>query len=112
MVAEVAELTVRGPRRRQGRPGRPTGGQRAALGDRQAREIGGYPPRPLHPETGCRGGAGADEGHLDGTVAFRVRAAVNSFILLDSDRPSLLPPHPARAVFANETVEEVQAVDC
>jgi DNA segregation ATPase FtsK/SpoIIIE-like protein len=50
--------------------------------------------------------------NLDGTVAFRVRAAVNSFILLDRDRPSLLPPHPARAVFADETVEEFQAVDC
>jgi len=37
---------------------------------------------------------------------------VNSFILLDSDRPSLLPQHPARAVFGNETVEEFQAVDC
>ncbi len=50
--------------------------------------------------------------NLDGTVAFRVRAAVNSFILLDSDKASLLPPHPGRAIFAHETVEELQAVDC
>jgi len=50
--------------------------------------------------------------NLDGTVAFRVRAAVNSFILLDSDRAAMLPPHPGRAVFAHETVEEFQAVDC
>ncbi len=50
--------------------------------------------------------------NLGATVAFRVRAAVNSFILLDSDRASRLPPHPGRAVFAHETVEEFQAVDC
>ncbi|MHB1526454.1 MAG: FtsK/SpoIIIE domain-containing protein [Candidatus Dormibacteria bacterium] len=50
--------------------------------------------------------------NLDGTVAFRVRAAINSFILLDSDRAALLPPHPGRAVWAHETVEEFQAVDC
>ena len=55
---------------------------------------------------------GQPKANLDGTVAFRVRAAVNSFILLDSDRASLLPPHPGRAVFAHETVEEFQAVDC
>gem|GEM_PF-6591166 len=62
------------------------------------------------PETGCRGGAGAAEGHLDGTVAFRVRAAVNGFILLDSDIAAMLP-HPGRAVWVHETVEEFQAVD-
>ncbi len=50
--------------------------------------------------------------NLAGTVALRVRAAVNSFILLDGDRASLLPPHPGRAVFAHETVEEFQAVEC
>ena len=50
--------------------------------------------------------------NLDGTFAFRVRAAINSFILLDSDRAAWLPPHPGRAVFAHETVEEFQAVDC
>ena len=50
--------------------------------------------------------------NLDGTVAFRVRAAINSFILLDSDRAALLPPHPGRAIWAHETVEEFQAVDC
>ena len=50
--------------------------------------------------------------NLDGTVAFRVRAAINSFILLDSDRAAWLPPHPGRAVLAHEKVEEFQAVDC
>jgi S-DNA-T family DNA segregation ATPase FtsK/SpoIIIE len=35
--------------------------------------------------------------NLDGTVAFRVRAAVNSFILLDSDRASLGNADLARA---------------
>ena len=48
----------------------------------------------------------------DGTVAFRGRAAVNNFILLNRDKPALLPPHPGRAVFAHETVEEFQAVAC
>ena len=50
--------------------------------------------------------------NLDGTVAFRVRAALNSLILIDSDRASLLPAHPGRAVFAHEAVEVFQAVDC
>ena len=47
-----------------------------------------------------------------GTVAFRVRAAVNSYILLDSDRAAMLPPHPGRAIWQEETMEEFQAVDC
>ena len=50
--------------------------------------------------------------NLQGTVAFRVRAAVNSYILLDSDRAALLPPHPGRAIWQEETMEEFQAVDC
>jgi S-DNA-T family DNA segregation ATPase FtsK/SpoIIIE len=50
--------------------------------------------------------------NLRGTVAFRVRAAVNSYILLDSDRAALLPPHPGRAIWQEETMEEFQAVDC
>ena len=50
--------------------------------------------------------------NLDGTVAFRGRAAVNNFILLDSDKASLLPPHGGRAIFAHETLDEFQAVDC
>ena len=50
--------------------------------------------------------------NLQGTVAFRVRAAVNSYILLDSDRAALLPPHPGRAIWQEETTEEFQAVDC
>jgi DNA segregation ATPase FtsK/SpoIIIE-like protein len=48
--------------------------------------------------------------NLAGTVAFRVRAGVNSLILLDSDRAALLPPHPGRAVWAEERIEEFQAV--
>ena len=48
----------------------------------------------------------------DGTVAFRGRAAVNNFILPNPDKAALLPPHPGRAVFAHETVEEFQAVAC
>ena len=47
---------------------------------------------------------------LYGTVALRVRAAVNRFILLDSDSTATLP-HPSRAVWVHETVEEFQAVD-
>jgi hypothetical protein len=45
-------------------------------------------------------------------VAFRVRAAVNSWILLDSERAALLPPHPGRGLWSHETVEEFQAIDC
>ena len=52
------------------------------------------------------------KGNLDGTVAFRVRAAVNSFILLDSDKTSLLPPHPGRTIWARQTVEDFQVVAC
>ncbi len=62
--------------------------------------------------TGCRGGAEALNANLDGTVASRVRGAVNRFILLDSDRAPLLPPHSGRAVWAHQAVEEFQAVDC
>jgi len=43
---------------------------------------------------------------------FRVRAAVNSFILLYTDRAATLPPHPDWAIRAHETMEECQAVDC
>ncbi|MGH7641706.1 MAG: FtsK/SpoIIIE domain-containing protein [Candidatus Dormibacteria bacterium] len=50
--------------------------------------------------------------NLSGTVAFRVRAAVNSWILLDSERAALLPPHPGRGLWSHETVEEFQAIDC
>ena len=48
--------------------------------------------------------------NLAGTVAFRVRAAVNSQILLESDRAALLPHHPGRAIWAHERLEEFQAV--
>jgi DNA segregation ATPase FtsK/SpoIIIE-like protein len=50
--------------------------------------------------------------NLAGTVAFRVRAAVNSYILLDSDRAALLPPHPGRAIWQEDSTDEVQAVVC
>ena len=50
--------------------------------------------------------------NLDGTVAVRVRAAVNSFVLLDGAGAAMLPPPPGRAVFAHETVEQFQAVHC
>jgi FtsK/SpoIIIE family len=45
-----------------------------------------------------------------GTVAFRVRSIANSQILLDCDRAALLPPHPGRAVWAHEGLEEFQAI--
>ena len=45
-----------------------------------------------------------------GTVAFRVRNIANSQILLDCDRAALLPPHPGRAVWAHEGLEEFQAI--
>lgn len=48
---------------------------------------------------------------LPGTVAFRVRNATNSRILIESDRAALLPPHPGRAVWSHGTdLEEVQAI--
>ena len=50
--------------------------------------------------------------NLQGTVAFRVRAAVTSYILLDSDKAALLPPDPVRALWQGEIMEEFQAVDC
>ena len=52
------------------------------------------------------------EANLAGTVAFRVRAAVNNYNLLDSDRAALLPPHPGRAIWQEDSTEEFQAVDC
>ncbi len=111
-VDEVAELTVRD-----------LGDDRAARAAQQAAtgrlcEIAGLGGSVDVHLVCCtqRPDAGAVPGqmkaNLDGTVAFRVRAAVNSFILLDSDKASLLPPHPGRAIFAHETVEELQAVDC
>jgi DNA segregation ATPase FtsK/SpoIIIE-like protein len=49
--------------------------------------------------------------NLAGTVAFRVRAQVNSLILLESDRATLLPHRPGRAIWAHERLEEFQAID-
>ena len=48
--------------------------------------------------------------NLAGTVAFRVRAGVNSLILLDTDRAALLPHHPGPGLWAEERIEEFQAV--
>ncbi len=50
--------------------------------------------------------------NLAGHVAFRVRPAVNSDILLDSYRAALLPPHPGRAMWQEGSTEEFRAVDC
>jgi len=50
--------------------------------------------------------------NLAGTVAFRVRAAVNSWILLDSDRAAFLPSRPGRGIWAEDQLEEFQAIDC
>jgi DNA segregation ATPase FtsK/SpoIIIE, S-DNA-T family len=48
--------------------------------------------------------------NLPATVAFRVRAAVNSVILLESDRAALLPHVRGRAIWAHERLEEFQAI--
>jgi hypothetical protein len=48
--------------------------------------------------------------NLAGTVAFRVRAQVNSLILLENDRAALLPHRPGRAIWAHERLEEFQAI--
>ena len=45
-----------------------------------------------------------------GTVAFRVRNVSNSMILLDCDRAALLPPHPGRAVWSHDGLEEFQGI--
>ena len=49
---------------------------------------------------------------LDGAVAFRVGASVNSCLLLDGYGASPVAPPSGRAVSANEAVEEFQTVDC
>jgi S-DNA-T family DNA segregation ATPase FtsK/SpoIIIE len=48
--------------------------------------------------------------NLAGTVAFRTRAMVNSMILLDNDRASVLPPHPGRAIWSHDRDEEFQGI--
>ena len=50
--------------------------------------------------------------NLTGIVAFRVRSAVNSWILVESDRAAQLPPHPGRALWVQDGVEMVQVVAC
>lgn len=49
---------------------------------------------------------------LSSTVTFRVRAAVNGYILLDCARAALLPPFPGRAICQEVQTEELRAVDC
>ena len=48
--------------------------------------------------------------NLAATVAFRVRSAINSAILLESDKAALLPHAPGRAIWAHERLEEFQAI--
>ena len=48
--------------------------------------------------------------NLAGTVAFHVRAQVNSLILLENDRAALLPHRRGRAIWAHERLEEFQAI--
>ncbi|HUY97270.1 MAG TPA: FtsK/SpoIIIE domain-containing protein [Verrucomicrobiae bacterium] len=47
-----------------------------------------------------------------GTLAFRVRTAANSWILLDGDRAAHLPQHPGRALWVTDTVTELQVPAC
>ena len=112
VVDEVAELTVRD----LGDDGAARAAQQAATGRLcEIARLG----RSVDIQLVCctqRPDAEAVPGqlkaNLDRTVAFGVGAAVNSFILLDSDKASLLPTHPGRAHFAHEIVEEFQAVNC
>ncbi len=112
VVNEAAELTIRdlGDVRAAG------AAQQAATG--RLREIARL-GRSVDSHLACctqRPDAEAVPGqlkaNLDGTVAFRVRAAFNSFILLDSDRAALLPPHPGLSLWAKDQLEEFQAIDC
>lgn len=48
--------------------------------------------------------------NLAATVAFRVRSAINSAILLESDKAALLPHIPGRAIWAHERLEEFQSI--
>lgn len=50
--------------------------------------------------------------HRDGSVAFRVEAAVNSFILVESERVSLRLSQAVGADWAHEIVDEFRAGDC
>ncbi|HVB53949.1 MAG TPA: hypothetical protein VNF24_07115 [Candidatus Acidoferrales bacterium] len=47
-----------------------------------------------------------------GTLAFRARTAVNSWMLLDGDRAAHLPPHPGRALWVTDTATELQVPAC
>ncbi|MHB1524402.1 MAG: hypothetical protein ACYCYB_10650 [Candidatus Dormibacteria bacterium] len=50
--------------------------------------------------------------HRDGSAAFRVEAAVNSFILVESERVSLRLSQAVEADWAHEIVDEFRAGDC
>ncbi len=102
VVDEVAELTCRD-----------LGDDRAARAGQQA--ASGRPceiawlGRSVGVHLVCctqRPDAEAIPGQLKANLAFRVRAAVNSYILLDSDRAALLPPHPGRAIWQEDFTEE------
>ncbi len=112
VVDEVAELTCRD----LGDDRAARAAQQAASGRlceiaRQGRSVGVHlvccTQRP-----DAEAVPGQLKANLAGTVAFRVRAAVNSYILLDSDRAAPLPPHPGRAIWQEDSAEEFQAVDC
>jgi hypothetical protein len=110
MADEVAELTVRdlGDDRaaraaQQAATGRLCGITR--LGRSVVIHLVGCSQRPdAVAVTGQR------KGNLDRIIAFRMRAGINARVLLDSDITATLP-HPSRAVWVHETVEEFQAVD-
>ncbi|MGH7641586.1 MAG: FtsK/SpoIIIE domain-containing protein [Candidatus Dormibacteria bacterium] len=50
--------------------------------------------------------------NLGGTVAFRVRSELNSWILCESALAARLPPQPGRALCARSELTEFQAVAC
>lgn len=110
VVDELAELTVR----ELGQDKVALAAQKAALGRLvEIARLGRAPGVHLILCT-QRPDADAVPGQLKAnfpaTVAFRVRAAVNSLILLDDDRAAHLPHIPGRAIWACERHEEFQAI--
>ena len=111
MVEEAAELTLRD-----------LGDERAARAAQQAAtgrivEIARLPGlADIHllgyPKDRIRGGVGAAEVQPRRHGRRPVRPAVNSFILISGDKPTLLRPRPGRAAYAHETVEESRTVEC
>jgi len=110
VVDEVAELTIR----ELGQDKEAQAAQKAALSKlaeiaRLGRAVGIHlllstqrPDADAVP--------GQLKANLPGTVAFRVRSAVNSIILLDCDRAAKLAMVPGRGLWACERIEEFQAV--